>query len=388
MGSETIRETQTSLQVVDTPLATLHAHPRNPRTITPARLKQLCATLDAERDMLQARPIVALPDGTVIAGNQRLAAALELGWQTIPTVFADLDDERAVRWMLLDNRGFGADDAGMVAELLAEIEGAGSDLLLTGYETGETDRLLRAYRLRDKDPDDAPPLPTTAPRSQRGEVYELGPHRLMCGDATSAEDVARLLGGESADLTLTDPPYGIDKIAESGKNAYSAFDDSKALVAEIAALWLPIARDVSTNVVFSSGVTRQWLYPEPDWVLCWFYGGGQLRSPWGFNCWQPFLCYGKDPSLAGGRGARPDAVDMNVPANAGDLDHPCPKPVMLWSWLISRLIFDEDSLIFDPFAGAGTTMIAAEIAGHRATCMEIDPAYCDVIRDRYEAFVD
>jgi DNA modification methylase len=117
--------------------------------------------------------------------------------------------------------------------------------------------------------------------------------------------------------------------------------------------------------------------------MCWFYGGGQLRSPWGFNCWQPILCYGKDPSLAQGRGARPDAVNLNTPANAGDIDHPCPKPVKLWAWLVERLTFERGAVIADPFGGSGTTLIAAAQLGRVARLIELDPRYCDVIRRRW-----
>ena len=134
------------------------------------------------------------------------------------------------------------------------------------------------------------------------------------------------------------------------------FEDTLENVKTMAVLWLPLAIQYSKFVVFSSGVTRQWIYPEPNWVMSWFYGGGQLRSSWGFNCWQPFLCYGKDPSLSQGKGARPDAIDMNTPANAKDIDHPCPKPIKLWEWFFNRLSFNKGDLFYEPFSGSGTTL--------------------------------
>ena len=139
-------------------------------------------------------------------------------------------------------------------------------------------------------------------------------------------------------------------------------------------------------MVFSPGVTRQFIYPEPAWVLCWFYGGGQLRSPWGFNCWQPFLAYGKDPSLASGHGCRPDAVDLNVPANAADIDHPCPKPVKLWEWMFERLVFKPGAILFEPFCGSGTTLIAAQMRQLQVRAVEIDPARVDQSIRRWQAF--
>ncbi len=401
MGSGTIRETHTSLEVVDAPLASLHPHPRNPRTITPARLAQLCRTLDAERDMLRARPIVALPDGTVIAGNQRLAAALELGWETIPTVFADLDDERAVRWMLLDNRGFGADDAGMVAELLAEIEGAGADLLLTGYETGETDRLLRAYRLRDKDPDDAPPLPAGAPRSVRGEVYELGAHRLMCGDATSAEDVATLLDAEVPGICVTDPPYGVNYDpswrnveAEKGNLAYAARrvgevpGDDRAdwreawelFPGDVLYSWHPAGAPslVHAAALQDSGFTlrMQIIWAKSNFPIG--RGDYHVRHE---PCWYAVRT-GKPARRTRDR-TQTTLWEINLDANVAG-GHSTQKPVECMARAIRNHDFET---VYDPFMGSGTTLVAAELLGRRCLAMEIDPAYCDVIRDRYEAFV-
>ena len=109
-----------------------------------------------------------------------------------------------------------------------------------------------------------------------------------------------------------------------------------------------------------------------------------MYSPWGFNCWQPFLCYGKDPSLKSGNGCRPDAVDMNTPANEDDLDHPCPKPLKLWLWFIERLSFDASDVLYDPFAGSGTTLVACQILQRKCRAIEIAPNYCAVILQRMQ----
>jgi len=194
------------------------------------------------------------------------------------------------------------------------------------------------------------------------------------------------LEDNSVDSIVTDPPYGLGDKKASGKNDYATYEDTLENLIALAADWLPIARSVANAVVFSPGVTRQWVYPEPNWVICWFYGGGQLRSSWGFNCWQPFLCYGKDPSLANGKGARPDAVDMNTPANAGDIDHPCPKPVKLWEWFLDRLTFSPNAVLYEPFNGSGTTLIAAEKKGLSVAAIEIDPRYVDVAVKRWQDF--
>ncbi len=225
----------------------------------------------------------------------------------------------------------------------------------------------------------APEEPPEDPVSERGKVYQLGPHRLMCGDSTSEEDVAALLGGETPAVVLSDPPYGIGL-------DYADHDDSEAALGDLASRWLPVWRKVSPAVVFTPGVTGQWFYPRPDWVLCWFYGAGPGRGPWGFTVWQPLLAYGSDPSLASGKGCRPDAFQLTVSFEEEErgLGHPCPKPVRVWEALIAeRLTFEEGALIADPFLGSGTTLIAAARQGRRCYGMEISPAYCDVIRKRW-----
>ena len=135
--------------------------------------------------MLWARPLIALPDGTVFCGNQRLRAAQSLGWEMIPVLFADLDPQRAKLWALRDNNMWGEWDESLLAELLAEFAADGVELALTGFEGGEIDRLLAGFR-EAKDPDELPPLPRV-PLSRLGEIYELGQHRLWCGDCRDRE---------------------------------------------------------------------------------------------------------------------------------------------------------------------------------------------------------
>jgi hypothetical protein len=197
-----------SLAVVDAPVADLHPWDRNPRKIKPARLEQLKRMLIEAPDMLHARPLIALPDGTVIAGNQRLAAAEALGWETIPTIYADLGEDEAIEWALRDNNPAGETVDDLAALLLADLSSRGRELDLTGFAPADLSALLR--RIAPPSDPDAVPEPPTVPRSVRGEVYELGPHRLMCGDATSADDVAALLDGERPMLLVTDPPYGVN----------------------------------------------------------------------------------------------------------------------------------------------------------------------------------
>ena len=355
------------------PLKDIKPNPNNPRVIKDDKFAKLVQSLKELPEMASVRPIVVNQDMIVLGGNMRLKAMKEAGWKQAPVEVVDWDEDKQRQFIIKDNVGFGEWDWEMLAnEWDAEqLEDWGLDIPAFD-EPKELEAKEDAYEIPDEVQTDI----------VLGDLFEIGPHRLLCGDSTDSDAVARLMNGEKADCCLTDPPYGLGEKKKSGKNDYSVFDDTKENVASMANLWLPIAKSISKFVVFSPGVTRQWLYPEPNWVLCWFYGGGQLRSSWGFNCWQPFLCYGKDPSLAQGKGARPDAVDMNTPANAGDIDHPCPKPIKLWEWLFKRLSFNENELFYEPFSGSGTTHIVAHQLNRKCYGMELDPKYCQVIVDR------
>src|SRR5438067_7864235 len=182
------------LGLEETPLERLRCWPGNPRSIRPERLEQLKRALADDPEMLRARPLLALPDGTVIAGNQRLRAARELGWQTIPVITVELAPERARLWALRDNNPYGEWEEQALAELLAELGEGGVDLALAGFAEREFERLLAGIEPA-ADPDEAPPLPEK-PESEPGRIYPLGPHRLACGDARDGELLELLLADE------------------------------------------------------------------------------------------------------------------------------------------------------------------------------------------------
>jgi len=192
--------------------------------------------------------------------------------------------------------------------------------------------------------------------------------------------VARLMGGEKADLCLTDPPYGAGI-------EYATHEDTQDSLMKIIAGFFPIAKQNSALIAITSGINNMWHYERPDWTLCWFYAAGTGRTPWGFSAWQPVMVWGKDPKLSSGEGAHPDG--FNWPMTKADSDerkqimHVCPKPVSSWAKWIERLSSENTQLILDPFLGSGTTLIAAEKLNRTCYGIEIDPKYCDVIIKRY-----
>ena len=355
------------------PIGTIKNNPNNPRVIKDDKFKKLVQSIKELPEMAEVRPVVVNADMVVLGGNMRLKAMREAGWKDIPIQVVDWDEDKQRQFIIKDNVSGGEWDWEMLAN-----EWDADELQEWGLDLPD----MKVEELEAEEDDFDVPEGGIETDIVLGDLFEIGQHRLLCGDSTDSDQVAKLMNGEKADCCLTDPPYGLGEKKKSGKNDYSAFEDTLENVKSMAVLWLPLAIKYSKFVVFSPGVTRQWIYPEPNWVICWFYGGGQLRSSWGFNCWQPFLCYGKDPSLAQGKGARPDAVDMNTPSNSGDINHPCPKPIKLWEWLFNRLSFTDRELFYEPFSGSGTTHIVAHQLNRKCYGMELDPKYCQVIVDR------
>jgi DNA modification methylase len=404
---------------VDARVADLKANPRNPRRISPERAEQLARSLAAEPDMLRARPLLARADGTVFAGNQRLEAARRLGWETVPTVFVtDLDEVREAYWMFLDNRAFGEDDDDLAAELLAELNERGGDLDLTGYTRAETDGLLRRLVRRELEPDELPSLPDSEPASRLGEVFELGRHRLMCGDATDHEHVAELLRGEEPLLVATDPPYGVrldngwrdrvglNRSAPRRRGAGRAEHRATSIASDSVSDWSVAYEHVpSCRVMYvwhasvhacevQAGLERvgfevkqQLVWDKGAFALsradynwghepCFYAKRGGARVPWYGPANQSTLWSAPSPKmmLTSGRG-RGD----------GKVDHPTQKPVALFTRPIENHL-QHNEVLYDPFAGSGTALIAAELTGRRCLAMELDPRCCDLIRARFEEF--
>ncbi len=216
------------------------------------------------------------------------------------------------------------------------------------------------------------------------DAEPVGGHRLLCGDATSATDVERLMGRETAGLCLTDPPYGLADTT-SDKNNYAEYDDSVANLDRLVSEFLPIAHAHAGCVILTPGNRNQWRYPRPTWMMAWFVPAGTGRGPWGFCCWQPILCYGKDPKLAMGKGSHPDAIVHTE--SSEKLGHPCAKPIKFWCWLMERAS-EVGELIYDPFSGAGTSIVAAQITGRTCRAIEITAVYVDIGVRRWQDYAN
>ena len=390
--------------VVETPLERLRAWADNPRRITLERLEELKQALVADRDMLAARPLLALPDGMVIAGNQRLRAAQELGWKTVPVLFVDLDLERARLWALRDNNAWGEWDEPVLAELLAELSAGGVDLALSGFASSDLDRILASLQ-PPKDADDAPPLPLGEPESRRGEIYELGAHRLLCADATDPEAIAIVMNTTMAAVLWTDPPYGINYVGKTPAALTIANDQADGIPELLGAAFAAAdaALEASARFYVCSpagplGTEFRIAVREAGWrlhqSLAWVKQSSVLGHS-DYHYQHEDVLYGWKPgSGRPGRGRHRgsrwygdnrQASVLFVDRPTRSADHPTMKPVGLIAAML-RNSSRRGEVVLDPFAGSGSTLIACEQLERRCFAVEIDPGYCDVIRRRYNEF--
>lgn len=360
-------------------------HPKNPNTHPPAQVDLLAKVIKHQgwRNPI----VVSKRSGFVIAGHARLKAAIALGLDQVPVDYQEFETE-ADEWthLVADNKLAELADPNdsMLAELLQELTADGVDLELTGFGEDDLSELLGELE-EDKPETDAEPQTDKADELRdkwdvkQGQVWSLGNHRLICGDSTDRDVVDRVLPGD-CDLCFTDPPYGVEY-------EYNQHDDTREGLIDLIAGFLPIAKDKAKVVALTPGHSQVHLYPQPEWILCWFYGAGTGRGPWGFSAWQPLLVYGKDPKLANGEGAHPDALQLLMTRDDAsqnrELAHSCPKPLSVWVRFLKRLSNKKTKTVFEPFCGSGTTVIACENLGLACHAVEIDPAYCAVTIQRW-----
>jgi DNA modification methylase len=344
----------------------------------------------------------------VLSGNHRLLLLEEMHVSEVPVVVVELGDADARILAQALNRTRGEDDPEAYARLLESVLGdVGYDHVLEFLPETESsiDRLLREFApVSPVDPDDVPPLPEE-PRSKLGEVYELGSHRLMCGDATSAEHMARLMEISLASVLWTDPPYGVsyvgktaDALTLQGDSAnglcdllVQAFGTARRFLEEGAPFYLAAPAGPRHEDFLAAVKGAGWeLHETLVWVKDVFVLG---HSDYHYKH-EPIL-YGYMPGPGrSGRGSHEgtrwygdhaQTTVFEVPRPKRSTEHPTMKPVEL----VRRMLQNSScvgGIVLDPFAGSGSTLLAAEMTGRNCFAMEIDPAYCDVIRDRYERF--
>jgi site-specific DNA-methyltransferase (adenine-specific) len=325
--------------------------------------------------------------------------ARSLGWSEIAANVEALDDASAVAFMLADNRtaDLGGYDDSVLAAILAEQETA-ANLAATGYDADDVAAILAAAQIADtRDADAAPPLPEPADLYvEPGDLWALGHHRLLCGDATDPAAVARLMGSDTVDLLWTDAPYGC---AYTGKTAAAlkiANDDlgiegTRKLVAAALAL-VPLRPGGAFYLASPAGPGHlAFLLALADadltvhQTLVWLKNTLVLGHSDYHYRHEPIL-YGWKPGAAHTfRGDRRQDSVWEIARPARSENHPTIKPVELVELAIRNSCAPGDT-VADPFVGSGTTIIAAERTDRRCLAMEIDPRYAQVAIERWQSF--
>jgi DNA modification methylase len=402
-----------SIEPLAVPIERLREDPANARAHDERNVQAIARSLER---FGQQKPIVAMRDGRVIAGNGTLRAARSLGWTRLAVAFFDSEDEAQARaYGLADNRS--AELAGWdwpkLEDALKLVAVGGFDLEADlAFGKSDLDSILldwqrgMAKEIVEDEVPAVPPEPVTRP----GDLYRLGDHRLLCGDSTDSEAVALLMGGDRAGLMNTDPPYGVayanddrpgvktakprvanDQLHDKELQAFleGAFRSAASHALREDAAWylwhahltqgfFAAAAAAAANVVLS----RQIIWVKPVLLLT----RGQYH--WKHEpCFFGWIRGHQPPDYGRGGGERDQTTVWEIGqisrAEREEFNHSTPKPVGLFAIPIMKHL-KPGEVCYEPFAGTGPQFIAAEQLGRKCYGMEIEPRHCDVIVARWE----
>jgi len=346
---------------------------KNSRTHSDEQVAQIAASI---KEFGWTNPILVDGSNGIIAGHGRLMAARKLGHKEVPTIeLADLTETQKKAYIIADNRlalNAGWDNEMLTIEL-NELLADGFALEMLGFDPKELSALLEPEVVEGLTDEDAVPEVPDEPKTKMGDIYQLGNHRLMCGDSTFIDDVETLMQGTYPDLIHTDPPYGMNAVSKSSvlKKNYKIDilgDDTP-----------DVAKD-AFNLIYG-------LYPESKHI--WWGANYYCSALPDSECW---LVWDKnngqsdqtDCELAWAN-FRSVVRQFTQASEKTNRVHPTQKPVALMEWIIKRFKLSANT-IADYFGGSGSTLIAAEKHGIQAFIMEFDPKFCDVIVKRWEYF--
>jgi DNA modification methylase len=383
------------------PIDRLRPYERNPRTHSEEQVDQIAASMV---EFGWTNPVLVDEQGGILAGHGRLLAARKLGLAEVPVIrFEHLSEAQKRAYLIADNQL--ALQAGWSEELLAAelawLRDERFDLDLVGFDASELERLL-ALADGDAGPDDAEnevPEPPENPVTNAGDLWVLGNHRLLAGDATVLGDVERVLGGQLADMTFCDPPYNVD-YANSPKDKLRG-KHRPIMNDNLGGGFEAFLYDACVNVL---AVTKGAVYvcmssSELHTLQKAFAAAGGKWSTfviWAKNTftlgradyqrqYEPILYGWKEGSEHYWCGARDQGDVWFVDKPVRNDLHPTMKPVALVERAVRNSSKSRD-MVLDPFGGSGSTLIACEKAGRAARLIELDPKYVDTIILRWQEF--
>ena len=357
------------------PINEVKSNPNNPRIIKDDKFKKLVASIKELPQMLQLRPIVVNEDMIVLGGNMRLKACKEAGLKEIPIIKAsELNEEQQRAFIIKDNVGFGEWDWDALAnEWDAEqLEEWGLDV--PNFEGVELDAVEDDFEA------DADAIETDI---VIGDLFEIGEHRLLCGDSTDTNNLDKLLQNKKPELLLTDPPYGIDyggmlKGKGDGKggadkNGWKSYDspDWDKSKPENGVLQY-LCQITENQIIWGGNYFTDDLPPTMGWLI-WDKGQRGFSLADGEMAWTSFNNALRIKSYA------------RALANQEEKNHPTQKPIEIMSWCFEyadRHSKNEIKLVLDAYLGSGSTMVTCHQLNRKCYGMELDPKYCQVIVDR------
>lgn len=423
------------LEIEYRPVSELTPYIHNSRTHSDEQVDQVAASIN---EFGFTNPILLDGDNTIIAGHGRLLAAKKIGMPQVPTIALDhMTDAQKRAYIIADNKL--AENAGWDDDLLAlelgELSEMDFDITLTGFSEDELNQIMGAAGVEGlTDDDDVPDVPEI-PVTVEGDVWILGNHRLMCGDSTSVDAVEKLMDGQNADLLFTSPPYAQQRDYGSAKEAVQEWDVLMNGVFSAHQVKDGASILVNLGIVHAHGKVNsywdKWLdyMTDADWPLFGWYVWDQMHGMPGANqgrlaqshefifhfAKKPGQCNKwvdkKESSISTGdkgrtfrqkdgsmkkiyspeTSAQPTKIADSVirvnrnPSEAANTNHPATFPTKLCEYIYNSFAKMGD-VIYEPFAGAGTSAIACEKFGSLCYMMELDPKYCDVIINRWQNF--
>lgn len=399
---------------------TLSPNARNPRTHSKKQIRQIADSIET---FGFTSPVLIDRDGNIVAGHGRVAAAKLLGIESVPTLcLEDLSDAQRRAYIIADNRL--AELAGWDIEVLAsEFQGLleldlDFDITITGFETPEIDVLIEGIDDGETDLDVLDEVPATNAGlavTRPGDIWQIGRHRLICGDSTDSDVYANLLGDERAQMVFTDPPYNVPidgHVCGLGSVKHREFGMATGEMTEIE--FTAFLKKVFSNLAEYGGdgallfICMDWrhmrellaagnaYFDELKNLCVWAKTNGGMGSLYRSQHELVFVFkVGKEPHINNVELGKHGRNRTNLWTYAGinsfgkerDTElalHPTVKPVQM----VADAILDcskRGGIVLDAFAGSGTTLVAAEKTGRIGYGIELDPAYCDVIVQRMAA---
>ena len=363
------------MQAIVAKISDVKVNPNNPRLIKDDKFAKLVQSIKDLPQMLAIRPIVVNTDMVVLGGNMRLKACKEAGLKEVPIIIADnLTEEQQREFLIKDNVSGGEWDWQMLANDwdTEQLDSWGLDI-----PNFEPEQVLEAVEDDYEMPDE---IQTDI---VLGDLFEIGEHRLLCGDSTDSDAVAMLMDGNKADMVFTDPPYGIKVVksemvgadfgvAKKGKYSEVIADDTTDTANEFYQTCIALGFD--KFIIWGGNYFTDFLPFSDGWLIWNKRAGTDIRNTFadGEMAWCSFHTPIRIYDQLWNGMIREGEKDKRV--------HPTQKPIRMLSQVIDDHV--KGNLIFDGFLGSGSTMVAAHQLKRKCFGMELDPKYCQVIVDR------